>query len=594
MNIDLRIAALRQEMNKKEINAFLVPSSDPHQSEYVAPHWQARKWISGFTGSAGIAVITNDHAGLWTDSRYFLQAEDELSGSEMILQKQQVSHAPEHITWLKENLPAGSVVGCDGMNFSVDQIKHLEKTFDEKDIALDYNQDLMSLIWQNREPLPSNIIFEHEVKFSGKSRLDKINAIRKELKQKKANYHLITTLDDIAWTFNIRSNDVECNPVTIAYAIVGLQKAFLFIDAVKVPDDLRIKMESDQIQILPYNEILPFLNNLPEEDTILIDPAKTSIILFNAIQNANVLFDHAISTRLKAIKNDTEIGHVKNAMRKDAVALTRLFRWLEKTLPERNIPETEVAEKLDGFRSEQDYYHGESFAAIVGYNANGAIIHYHALTGKCAQIKNEGILLLDSGGQYTDGTTDITRTIAIGIPTAEQKRNFTLVLKGHINLAMLKFPRGTRGNQMELLARQPLWNYGLNYSHGTGHGVGFFLNVHEGPQALGTGATAKAATVFEPGMLTSNEPGFYKTGEYGIRIENLIVVVEDQETAFGNFLKFDTVTLFPIDLNLIDKSFLYKNEIDWLNEYHQRVFGEVSPLLDDDEKLWLKEKCRKI
>ena len=281
-------------------------------------------------------------------------------------------------------------------------------------------------------------------------------------------------------------------------------------------------------------------------------------------------------------------------MKKDAAALLKLFRWLEQSLLDREIPETEVAEKLDGFRRDQGQYHGESFAAIVGYNGNGAIVHYHALPDKCAMIKNEGMLLLDSGGQYTDGTTDITRTIAIGTPTAEQKQNFTLVLKGHIDLAMVKFPYGTRGNQMEILARKALWDHGLNYSHGTGHGVGFFLNVHEGPQALGTGSTAKAATVFEPGMLTSNEPGFYKTGEYGIRTENLIIVVKDRQTEYGDFLKFETVTLFPIDLNLIDKTLLTEQEINWFNNYHDRVYEEVSPLLNDEEKVWLRKKCGKI
>ncbi len=594
MNINQRITALRQEMRKKEITAFLIPSSDPHQSEYVAPHWQARKWISGFTGSAGIVVITEDHAGLWTDSRYFLQAEDELSGSDMILQKQRVSHAPEHIDWLKENLPAGSVVGCDGMMFSINQIQHLEKSFDEKDIALDYNQDLISSIWQNRPPLPKNIIFEHEIKFAGKSRKEKLVEIREIMKQKKADYHFVAALDDIAWTFNIRSNDVECNPVSIAYAVIGLQKAFLFIDSEKVLESLRSKLEDDHIKILPYADIISFLQKLPEEESILVDPSKTSIIPYNAILNERIIFHDNIPTHLKAIKNDTEISHIKNAMQKDAVALTKLFRWLEKTVPERTIPETEVAVKLDGFRRKQDYYRGESFAAIVGYNSNGAIVHYHALPDKCALIKNEGILLLDSGGQYTDGTTDITRTVAIGPPTSEQKRNFTLVLKGHIDLAMLRFPSGTRGNQMDILARKPLWSSGLNYSHGTGHGVGFFLNVHEGPQAIGAGTTAKAAAVFEPGMLTSNEPGFYKTGEYGIRIENLVVTVEDRETDFGKFLKFETVTLFPIDLNLIEIGLLNKTEITWLNEYHKRVYDEVSPLLDEDEKSWLKEKCKKI
>ena len=594
MNINQRLNALCQELIKNNIDAYLVPSSDPHQSEYVADHWQARKWISGFTGSAGIAVITSKHAGLWTDSRYFLQAEDELSGHEMILQKQKIPHAPEHIEWLKQNLPAGSVVGCDGMMFSINQIKNLEKSFEEKEIALDYNQDLISPIWTDRPALPDNIIFDHDIKYSGKSRGEKLIEIREIMKQKKADYHLITTLDDIAWTFNIRSNDVECNPVSIAYAVIGLEKAFLFIDKIKVPQDLIVNLNNDHVQIFPYTSIQSFLENLSEDETILIDPSRTSIILFNAIRNAHIIFHLTISTPLKARKNEIELNHIKNVMRKDAVALTKLFRWLEEELQQRGIPETEVAEKLDKFRKEQGKYHGESFAAIVGYNANGAIVHYHALPGKCATIKNSGILLLDSGGQYTDGTTDITRTIAIGKPTLEQKQNFTLVLKGHINLAMVKFPHGTRGNQLEILARRALWDKGLNYSHGTGHGVGFFLNVHEGPQALGTGASAKAATVFEPGMLTSNEPGFYKTGEYGIRIENLVVTVEDRETEFGRFLKFDTVTLFPIDLNLIEKSLLSDNEINWLNDYHQRVFEEVAPLLDDEEKEWLKEKCGKI
>ena len=581
-------------MKKKELDAYLVPSSDPHQSEYVAAHWQSRKWVSGFTGSAGIAIITEDHAGLWTDSRYFLQAEDELADSEMTLHKQTISHAPEHISWLKENLTDGSVVACDGMLFSLSQIHLLEKNFEDKNIALDFNQDLISSTWKDRPSLPKNKIFEHDISFAGRSRLDKLNDIRKIMRQKNADFHLITTLDDIAWTFNIRSNDVECNPVTIAYAVIGLEDAYFFVDKEKVPSALQAKFETDKIKVMPYESIRSFLENLTEDDRIIVDSARVNIILHDAIRNAQIISHQTISTPLKAIKNETEIKHIKNVMKKDAVALLKLFRWLEKTLNDREIPETEVAEKLDGFRKDQGQYHGESFAAIVGYNGNGAIVHYHALPDKCAMIKNEGMLLLDSGGQYTDGTTDITRTIAIGAPTAEQKQNFTLVLKGHIDLAMIKFPYGTRGNQMEILARKALWDHGLNYSHGTGHGVGFFLNVHEGPQALGTGSTAKAATIFEPGMLTSNEPGFYKTGEYGIRTENLVLVVKDRETEYGDFLKFDTVTLFPIDLNLIDKTLLNDQEINWLNDYHDRVYNEVSPLLNDEEKAWLREKCSKI
>lgn len=594
MHTNQRIAALRNLMKEKEIDVFLIPGNDPHQSEYVASHWQARNWISGFTGSAGIVVITQDFAGLWTDSRYFLQAESELADSEMVLQKLKVAHTPEHISWIKANIPAGSVAGCDGTMFSVSQIEYIEKSFAEKEIALDHYQDLISLIWKDRPPLPGNLIFEHATKFAGKSRGEKLDDVRKIMIQKNVHYHLITALDDIAWTFNIRSNDVECNPVAIAYEMVGLEEAFLFIDKNKVPQKLLPALKEAQVKILSYDAINSFLQNLDGNASILIDPSKTSILAFNAIRHAKIVFGDSIPANLKAIKNETEIAHIKNVMRKDAVALVKLFRWLENTLTVREIPESEIAAQLDKFRNEQDDYYGESFAAIVGYNQNAAIVHYRALPGKCANVKNEGILLLDSGGQYADGTTDITRTIALGSPTEEQKRNFTLVLKGHIALATLKFPHGTRGNQMDILARRPLWEYGLNFSHGTGHGVGFFLNVHEGPQAFGTGATAKAAVVFEPGMLTSNEPGFYKTGDYGIRIENLVLTAEDHENEYGKFLRFETVTLFPIDFNLIDFNILDEAEQAWLNVYHQRVYAEVSPLLDEDEKKWLEEKCRKI
>ena len=595
MSINSRISALRQQMKKSKLDAWIIPGSDPHQSEYVADHWKGREWISGFTGSAGNIVITKNHAGLWTDSRYFIQAEKELKQSEMQLHKLQVAHTAEYIDWLKSNLKKGSRVGCDGMLFSASQIKILKKTFEPLGIKLIYSKDILGTVWENRPTLPTNKIFEHKIKYAGKSRAKKLAEIRKAMKAKNVSHHLVATLDDLAWIFNIRSSDVECNPVTIAYAIISQQKAYLFIDGVKVPASLRKQFQKDKIVLKPYNSIEAFLSKIPKRDNILLDAATINSRLYDALDVKQVVQGKTISTHLKAIKNKTEIGHIKNAMIKDGVALTQLYMWLENlNKKEGAVSEAEVAVKLDELRRAQGDYYGESFSAIVGWKGNGAIVHYRPDPKDCATIKGRGILLLDSGGQYIDGTTDITRTVAFGKPTKEQKENFTLVLKGHISLGDLKFPKGTRGNQMEILARQPLWSQGLNYGHGTGHGVGFFLNVHEGPQSIGSGITAKAATIFEKGMLTSNEPGFYKTGEYGIRIENLILVVEDKKTDFGDFLKFDSVTLFPIDKNLIAYHLLTKREVDWLNDYHSTVYKRVSPFLNKKEKVWMKEKCAKI
>lgn len=591
MSVNNNIQALRQQMNKYQFDAYIIPGSDPHQSEYAADHWKARKWISGFTGSAGNVVISNDHAGLWTDSRYFIQAAKELKGTKVKLHKLKVAHTSEYIDWILENIPSGGKVGCDGMLFSVGQIQRMEKLFREKNIQLDYSTDLLTEAWENRPPLPTNEIFEHKVKYAGKSRTKKLEVIRTQMKDQGADFHFISTLDDIAWIFNIRSSDVECNPVSIAYAVIGLKKAYLFINKKKVPMRLRKEFQRDGIILKKYEGIFDYLKNINTSKNILVDASTMNMKLYNAIPPEQIIHGKTISTHLKALKNKTEVKHIKNAMIKDGVALTRLFMWLEKTLETGTVTEVEVAKKLSSLRAEQGEYHGESFDAIVGYQGNGAIVHYRPEEGSCATIKNEGILLLDSGGQYEDGTTDITRTIALGQPTAEQKRNFTSVLKGHIGLAELKFPKGTRGNQIEVLARQHLWQDGLNYGHGTGHGVGFFLNVHEGPQSIGSGITAKAATVIEAGMLTSNEPGFYKAGEYGIRIENLILAVDAEKTPFGQFLKFESVTLFPIDKNLIDYPMLTKREVQWLNDYHKEVYTKLSPFLNRKEKAWMKAKC---
>ena len=594
MTIDQRIEALRIAMKAANIDAYIIPSSDPHQSEYVADHWNSRSWISGFTGSAGNVIITQDHAGLWTDGRYFLQAEEQLSSSQIELHKLKVPHAPEYVEWLANNLNKNDTLGFDGKLFTTGQIHSFNKAFKSKNITLKTDRDLFDEIWPDRPSLPTNLIFDHTVQFAGKSRSEKLEMIHQEMEQQNATHHLIPTLDDIAWTLNIRSNDVDCNPVSIAYLIVGISETYLFINPAKVSDDMKTKLRQEQILIKDYGDIDGFLNELSEINTILVNPATTSHYLSNQIKKAKVVHGKTISTLMKGIKNEVEIGHLREVMVKDAVALTKLFRWLDKTLDERAVPEVEVAQQLIEFRKMGSDYFGESFGAIVGYKGNGAIIHYSAQKETCANIEKNGMLLLDSGGQYLNGTTDITRTITFSPATAEQKRDFTLVLKGHIGLAMAKFPIGTRGNQIEVLARQHLWKNGLDYGHGTGHGVGFFLNVHEGPQAIGPGATSKYATPIVAGMYTSNEPGFYKTGEYGIRIENLVITVEDDKTEYGEFLKFDTITLFPIDQNLIEVSLLDNNEITWLNNYHAEVFERVSPFLDDEETAWMKDMCKPI
>ncbi|MEM9820505.1 MAG: aminopeptidase P family protein [Bacteroidota bacterium] len=595
MTINDRIAALRQAMQKHQLDAYLIPSSDPHQSEYVAPRWQSRTWISGFTGSAGIVIVTADHAGLWTDSRYFLQAEKELASSEMVLHRQQIPHAPEHVTWLQEHLSNEARVGFDGTLFSIGQVRMLSKAFYEKNIEWVQDLDLIDEIWSDRPQIPQRAIFEHELQYAGKGRGEKLGAVRKAMAEKGASFYFLSALDDIAWLLNLRGMDVDCNPVFVSYLLVAPKLCYLFIESAKVDETMKAHLLDDGIVLKPYAEIKESLQSIESHQSVLIDKGTTSIALYQMVKEEQVVNGDYIVRRMKAIKNETEVTHIKNAMLKDGVALTRLYRWLDATLQERTVSEVEVSDQLVALRAKQEDYHCESFPAIVGYQGNGAIVHYRALPESCADIAPEGILLLDSGGQYTDGTTDITRTVALGQPTAEQKRNFTLVLKGHIALATLKFPHGTTGVQIDALARQYLWRAGLNYGHGTGHGVGFFLNVHEAPQGIASSiTTSRGSTVFEAGMFTSNEPGFYKTGAYGIRIENLILAREAEQNEYGRFLHFETLTLFPIDLQLIDLDLLHPEEVEWLNRYHEEVLEKLSPLLEAEEVQWMKQRCRAI
>jgi Xaa-Pro aminopeptidase len=593
MTVQEKLSAIRKAMQDRQLAAYIIPSGDPHQSEYVAAHWKSRQWISGFTGSAGTVVITHDHAGLWTDSRYFIQAEEQLKGSPVELHKLGIPHTPEHLEWLQDNLPAGSKVGLDGRLFSVGQVRKMAKHFYDKKIGLDTHCDLVGQIWRDRPPLPQTPVFEHDIIFAGVSRSEKIQIVRE--KMTPAGYYFLSTLDDIAWLFNLRGQDVECNPVFYAYALIGKDVVWLFIETAKVPEELKATLNQDGIIVKPYQEIEDFLKKLSREHPVLVDPGSTSNQVFSSVLKESVKETENLIAPLKAIKNPTEIAHFKNVMVRDGVALVRMFRWLEETLEKRAVPETEVAEKLIECRREQGHYVGESFDAIVGYNGNGAIVHYRPEHGSCANITPEGILLVDSGGQYFDGTTDITRTIALGKPTKEQKTDFTLVLKGHIALNRVRFPKGTTGVQLDTLARMFLWQRHLNYGHGTGHGVGFFLNVHEPPQGFSPAVnTPRANIAFEPGMLTSNEPGLYKAGKYGIRTENLILCVEDGENDFGNFYRFENITLFPIDLRLIKKSMLSKREKRWLNNYHKEVFEKLSPHLNEEETEWLAEKCEQI
>lgn len=588
--INQRIEALRVKMKEKRLAAYVIPSSDAHQSEYVNAHWKSREWISGFTGSAGLVVITQTHAGLWTDSRYFLQAETELAGCQMVLHKQGVPHAPEHNVWMRENLPTNSTIGLDGKLFSVGQVQRMRQVVHTKGIKVATEHDLIQTVWANRPTLPDNPIFEHDVKFTGNDRTAKLTAIRAEMQVQSVSFHLVTTLDDIAWIFNIRCNDIEFNPLAIAYAVIGLEDTWLFINPAKIPTTLATKFKTENITIHSYNYISKFLLGLPKSQKILINPNTLSVYLSDLLTSSQIKKGATISTRLKAIKNATEIGHLRQTMVKDGIALLKTYLWLDKTLDNQSVTEFEVAEVLANFRKAQGRYHGESFAAIVGYQGNGAIVHYRPLPDTAAPIKKEGILLLDSGGQYEDGTTDITRTFALGSVTEEQQKNFTLVLKGHIAIANLVFPKETKGFQLDAFARQYLWQHRLNYGHGTGHGVGFFLNVHESPQGFAT-SIARGQNTFEPGMVTSNEPGFYKSGEYGIRIENLILCVEDMTNDFGTFYRFEDLTLFPIDKKLINKELLSKQEIEWLNNYHQKVWEGLSPLIIGKELKWLKNAC---
>ncbi len=587
------LTRLRQLMVQAGLQAYLVPSNDPHQSEYVPQHWAAREWLSGFTGSAGILVITADFAGLWTDARYFLQAEQELAGTAFSVQHRLSTNQPEQITWLTTHLPPGATVGVDGALFSVKQTRFLEKQLLEHGLELDTQQDLIAKIWDERPALPQAPIWELDIFFAGKTRREKLSDIRDNVRQAGATHYLVSALDDVAWTLNLRGQDVGNTPVFVAYLVIGLQQCWLFVDAAKIPQALLSALAADDIRIQPYDVIAGFLAQLASESRVLIDPVTTSSWLAEQLQHTSILEQTDPIQALKSIKNPTEIYHFRRVMCKDAVALVQTLHWLEQALDrEEPITEYTLAQQLTQYRAAQADYVCNSFDTIAGYNANGAIVHYRPQKDTAAVLQRSGLLLLDSGGHYLDGTTDITRTIALGPPSAEQQKHFTLVLKGMIALSVAQFPAGTLGVQLDVLTRIPLWQAGLNYSHGAGHGVGFCLSVHEKPQGFVPDAKSiRGYTPLQAGTVSSNEPGYYRTGHYGIRIENLLLCVEAAPQESGAFLQFDTLTLFPFDRQLIQVALLTPDEKNWINDYHAQVFSSVSPFLDAAEQAWLAAQC---
>lgn len=595
LTIPERLAALRHEMQQHGFAACLILSADPHQSEYLPEHWQARQWLSGFSGSAGTLVVTPTFAGLWTDARYFLQAEQQLQATGIQLQKLSVPHTPEYVDWLQQQLTEGDVLSVDGASLSLALARLLRKKLSAKNIQLDTRFDLVDAIWHDRPPRPTTPVFSFPDQFAGQSRRDKLAQLRHQLHLHQADYLLVNALDDIAWTLNIRASDVACNPFCVSFLVVGKKEIRWWIGRERLTDPLHAQLAADGVAAGDYDQLGSWLAALPDDVQVLVDPATISTRLYETLGRSRSIELSSPVAAMKAIKNRTELSHLRQAMRKDGCALLRLYRWLEGRMPADPPTEAEIALQLDTFRREQGDYYGSSFDAIVGYGANGAIIHYKPEEDSCARLKPEGLLLLDSGGQYLQGTTDITRTTALGEPTPPQKLHYTLVLKGHIALATALFPLGTGGAQLDTLARQPLWAHGLNYGHGTGHGVGFFLGVHEGPQRIAANAAAPGCQLpLQPGMLTSNEPGLYIEGAYGIRLENLILCVERANNAFGQFLSFETLTLFPFDRKLIDVSLLTAAEMQWLDDYHQRVLEALSPMLTEAEQHWLAEQCRPL
>ena len=592
MNINKKIESLRNLMKERDISAYIVNTGDPHQSEYVADYYKGRIWISGFTGSAGTVVITHNEAILWTDGRYFIQAEDELKGSEFKLFKMATPGYPTYTEWLKDTLEKDDTLGFDGKVFAQSAVEQLEKELKEKNIKFIDKFDLVGEIWEDRPGMPKGKAFIHELKYTGKTSQEKIEEVRIEMKKENIDYFLIGSLDDIAWLYNIRGKDVAHSPIVISYGLISKDKAYLFVDSDKIDDEVLGFLKENNIEIGKYEEIVDRVKNIEKSSRIYLDKSRINRWIYKAIPAETTIINRTdITTELKGCKNSVEIENQKNAYIKDGVALTKFLYWLEENIGKIEVSEISAEDKLLELRQEQDGFIEPSFSTISAYKSNAAMMHYSASPTSNAILKPEGLYLVDSGGQYFDGTTDITRTIALGPITDEEKKDFTLTLKGVINLSSARFLHGANGHTLDVLARYPLWQEGIDYKCGTGHGIGYLLNVHEGPHRV---ASVPNSIVLEKGMILSIEPGVYKVGSHGIRIENIVVIQEDIKTDSGQFMKFETLSFVPIDLRSIDIKLLSEKEREWLNEYHKEVYNKLSPFLNLEEKEWLKKQTRSI
>jgi Xaa-Pro aminopeptidase len=592
MNVKDRIAELHKLMEKYKLDAYIIPSSDPHMSEYTADHWKARSWISGFTGSAGTFVATKRGSGLWTDGRYYIQAEKQLNGSGIKLFKMGNPDVPDYTQWIADNMKQGECVGFSGKTTSVAAFKDLNDSLSMKDISVNNSHDLIEKLWKDRPPMPAVAIFNHDIKFAGLSTKEKLERVREEMKKVDVSFYLISSLDDIAWLYNIRGDDVPYISVTIAYALISVTEAYIFINRGKVPKNVRDTLSENGVSILDYEDIKKKVENLAMGQRVAFDPKRTNCWLYETIKSQckAVEIDEITST-LKAVKNDVELEEHKQCQINDGVAMVKLLIWIENSIDSQKITEIDVADKIACLRAQQPDNIGPSFSTIAAYRDHGAMMHYSATEDSNYVLENKGLMVLDSGGQYLNGTTDITRTIVFDDVTEEEKADFTLVLKSHISLASAKFLYGATGSNLDVLARKPMWDVGLDYKCGTGHGVGYCLSVHEGPQNI---SMALNKTRLQKGMNITIEPGIYREGLYGIRTENMVLVTEDEKNEFGQFMSFEPLTLCPISLKGININLLTPQEITWLNDYHFKVFEKLSPHLNNEEREWLKENTRSI
>ena len=596
MTIKQKLNALRILMKEKKIDAYLVATDDFHGSEYVGDYFKCRKYITGFTGSAGTAIITQDMAGLWTDGRYFIQAADQLRDTTIELFKSGEPGVPTMHQFLNDKLEEGMCLGFDGRTVSAREAEELQELLQEKHITFSVNDDLIGEIWEDRPVLSCEPVMELDIRWTGKSRADKIAEIREQMKAKEADTFILTSLDDIAWLLNIRGNDIHCCPVVLSYLVMMENELRLYANAAAFSEEIRSNLEADGVKIYPYDDVYSYVQSISSDKKVLLSRANVNSRLVSNIPSEVTILDEPNLTLLpKAVKNETEMENERIAHIKDGVAVTKFIHWLKKNVTRTTITELSTAEKLYQFRSEQEHFLGESFDPIIAYGTHAAIVHYSATEATDIPLEARGMVLADTGGHYLEGTTDITRTIVLGPVTAKEKKYFTAVLRGNLNLAAAKFKYGCTGLNLDYLARGPLWELGEDYNHGTGHGVGYLLNVHEGPNSFRwKNLPGNPAPVLEEGMITSDEPGYYLENEFGIRHENLVLCKKAEKTSFGQFMCFEPLTMVPFDLEGINPEEMTERERKLLNDYHQKVYTTISPYLDEEEKEWLKQATREI